>query len=564
MKKIKDYLHIFLLFIAALVLLQMTKIYKIPKIIKHKYTASHQVPTQNEKLLTVYPLTEKKPIVVVITSYNNEKYCEKNLHSVFEQTYDNYRVIYVDDCSTDNTYRKVKELIAKEGQEERVTLIHNDKRQSKFPNIYHAFHSCTDHEIIATLDGDDWLSDPFVLEKINKYYQNPDVWLTFGTAIIHPHYVRRSGRAFNDKTLKKGTMRDEKNFEMSMLRTFYAGLFKQIKLKDFFHNGKFMPTADDPAFMYPMVEMAPMHQLFIPEVTYVINDTNPIREQNTMGQLQAEMLQVIFKRAKYKPLDDSFHPCNAKSTSLSLPVDLVVFSDDNPLFLISALENYQRYLRPLETITVIYKASNEEYKAAYKEISSNFQGVAFINDNELSLEHLMKKLQSSQKGTSPYIAFATDEFLFEDSLNLMSCVESMDRTGAVNFFIGHGNQTTPSGELLGDFIATDIQSLIKIPELRQDSFFCLFRKEDVKETLVNKEFKTKGFMETLLRRTQNNENISLFHEKKKTKFLATPETRFAFNKAARLKKFLQGYRIDPPTVCMHPEGGIRESDFIKI
>jgi len=41
----------------------------------------------------------EKSMVVIIPSYNNESYCEKNLTSVFSQQYENYRVIYIDDCS---------------------------------------------------------------------------------------------------------------------------------------------------------------------------------------------------------------------------------------------------------------------------------------------------------------------------------------------------------------------------------------------------------------------------------------------------------------------------------
>jgi hypothetical protein len=43
-----------------------------------------------------HPIKKDNPIVVLITSYNNEKVCEKNLESVFIQNYDNYRLIYVD------------------------------------------------------------------------------------------------------------------------------------------------------------------------------------------------------------------------------------------------------------------------------------------------------------------------------------------------------------------------------------------------------------------------------------------------------------------------------------
>ena len=39
------------------------------------------------------PIPEK-PFVIVVPSYNNEKYCEQNLLSILGQEYQNFRVIY--------------------------------------------------------------------------------------------------------------------------------------------------------------------------------------------------------------------------------------------------------------------------------------------------------------------------------------------------------------------------------------------------------------------------------------------------------------------------------------
>jgi len=51
------------------------------------------------------------PLVILICSYNNEPWIEKNLDSVFCQQYENFRVIIVDDASTDKTLQKYKEYI---------------------------------------------------------------------------------------------------------------------------------------------------------------------------------------------------------------------------------------------------------------------------------------------------------------------------------------------------------------------------------------------------------------------------------------------------------------------
>ena len=44
-------------------------------------------------------------------SYNNEKWVSTHINSILNQTYDNYEVFYLDDCSTDNTLNEVKKFI---------------------------------------------------------------------------------------------------------------------------------------------------------------------------------------------------------------------------------------------------------------------------------------------------------------------------------------------------------------------------------------------------------------------------------------------------------------------
>lgn len=55
-------------------------------------------------------------MVVVIPSYKNAQWYECNLASVFEQTYKNYSVIYIDDASPDKTGYLVQAYVKKNGQ----------------------------------------------------------------------------------------------------------------------------------------------------------------------------------------------------------------------------------------------------------------------------------------------------------------------------------------------------------------------------------------------------------------------------------------------------------------
>ena len=133
-------------------------------------------------LFSYSPLSNivERRIVIVIASYNNKQWYKRNLDSIFAQEYENYLVIYTDDCSPDGTYELVKSYIKEKGQEHRVILIHNTERRRALANIYTIVHSCKNTDIIAILDGDDWFAHNLVLARVNQEYKDPNVWLTYG------------------------------------------------------------------------------------------------------------------------------------------------------------------------------------------------------------------------------------------------------------------------------------------------------------------------------------------------------------------------------------------------
>ncbi len=240
---------------------------------------------------------EHKPFAIITASYNNATWYKQNLDSVFCQEYDNWRMIYIDDCSCDGTGQAVQEYIKQCKQEYRVTFIQNDKRQRHLANQYAAIHACANREIIVILDGDDWLAHNHVLEYVNNVYQDQNVWLTYGQF-----------REFNNNSIGycrqvQASMIENNNIRQhpwvfGHLRTFYAGLFKLIKEEDLKYNGAFFSMAADVATMIPMAEMAGNRIRFIEDVLYIHNDTNPLCLQKAWP-MQTFLKQVIRNRPKY-------------------------------------------------------------------------------------------------------------------------------------------------------------------------------------------------------------------------------------------------------------------------
>ncbi len=254
-----------------------------------------------------FAVEEHKSFVIVVASYNNEEWAEKNLRSIFEQKYDNYRVIYIDDASKDGTFAKVKQNITKYQQWHRVDLIHNEYNRGAVENIYRAVRSCLDEEIVVLLDGDDWFPHEHVLERLNEAYADPSVWLTYGSYVEYPSYsytVANFSQELPQKVIEKNSVREftKEQWYLSHLRTFYSALFKKIKRTDLLYEGKYFDTAYDLAFMIPMVEMAGIHARFIKEILCIYNRSQNMKEQQMRSKRQQQLSKHILGLPCYSQL----------------------------------------------------------------------------------------------------------------------------------------------------------------------------------------------------------------------------------------------------------------------
>lgn len=239
--------------------------------------------------------------VIVIPSYNNEQWCFQNLASALTQKYKHYRIIYINDASTDETLKCVTEFISEFDTEHKITLINNSKRIGACANFYQAIHTCKPDEIIVVLDGDDWLAHENVLTVLNNAYSDPNVWVTYGQFKEYPSGNTGGARQLPADIIARNAIR-EYDWVTTHLRTYKAFLFHKIKKEDLLYEGEFFPMACDLAIMYPILEMAGTHSKFISEILYIYNRATPINDNKTNVRLQLHLDCVIHQMAKYQPL----------------------------------------------------------------------------------------------------------------------------------------------------------------------------------------------------------------------------------------------------------------------
>ncbi|HRN78499.1 MAG TPA: glycosyltransferase family 2 protein [Candidatus Dependentiae bacterium] len=248
-------------------------------------------------------LGEQRRMVIVTPSYNNATWYRRNIDSIFKQKYDNYILVYIDDCSTDGTADFVKQLVEEYNQAERVYLVRNEYRRGALANIYYAIYTfCNDDDIVVLLDGDDWFKRDSVLITINEAYKNPHVWLTYGQMQEYPSRYVGYCKPLDQEIVQQAGYR-QAPWCTSHLRTFYAWLFKQIKYDDFLDsNGDFLPMAWDMALMFPMLEMVDGKYKFIEDVLYVYNMYNNLNDNKVDPELQRDCEQYIRNKQPYKRL----------------------------------------------------------------------------------------------------------------------------------------------------------------------------------------------------------------------------------------------------------------------
>ena len=239
-----------------------------------------------------------KKFKIIVPSYNNSKWYERNLASVLSQNYSEYSIIYTDDCSPDGTGKLVQDYVEKHSLEDKIKVVKNTDRKGAMHNIYDMVHSCEDDEIVVTVDGDDWLANCDVLTKLNEVYSSGEVYMTYGSYQGSDGHIGCC-RPY-EKAIIDGSRFRRAQWRASHLRTFSASLFKKIKKEDFYDpEGKWLDMAWDLAIMLPILEMSGNRHRFIPDILYVYNVDNPISDFRVNQKRQGMLDGFIRRKPKY-------------------------------------------------------------------------------------------------------------------------------------------------------------------------------------------------------------------------------------------------------------------------
>jgi len=173
------------------------------------------------------------PLVSIITpSYNASKFIEETLESILKQTYSNWELIIIDDCSTDNSIEILQPYIE---QDSRIKVLLNETNLGAASSRNRGL-DIANGDYIAFLDSDDlWL--PQKLSKQIAFMQQENVLLSYTSY----YAMNETGRTIGLYTIKSKTTYHDllKTSSIGTLTTIYSAkelgkfYFKQIGHEDY-------------------------------------------------------------------------------------------------------------------------------------------------------------------------------------------------------------------------------------------------------------------------------------------------------------------------------------------
>ena len=125
---------------------------------------------------------------IITTVYNLEKLLNRSIDSVLNQDFENFELIVVNDCSTDNSYKVLCEYVKKD---KRIILINNKQNIGLSASRNKALKYASG-EYIVYLDGDDCFFDNTTLTKIDNVIGKEKIDICY----FGVHYVGGSNKTY--------------------------------------------------------------------------------------------------------------------------------------------------------------------------------------------------------------------------------------------------------------------------------------------------------------------------------------------------------------------------------
>ena len=230
-------------------------------------------------------------INVIVPCYNAQKNLQKLYESIDSQNHKNFKIYFIDDISTDNTWGTIEAISL---HDKRCVPIKNLEKKWALKNIVDtcniiANEQLEDDEIITIIDGDDSLINNKCFKLLNSSFNK-------GNKFIYTAHRWDIDNRNISQELPKNINPYHYSWVTSHLRAFSLNLFKQINDDNFKDiHGNYFKRGYDQALSLPLLYNTKKIQ-YIPEVCYQYNINSVSMPDRDDGGAQLNTVKFIRAR----------------------------------------------------------------------------------------------------------------------------------------------------------------------------------------------------------------------------------------------------------------------------
>ena len=306
----------------------------------------------------LFPKETLPAVSVIIPLYNAERYIGDCLDSILAQTFQNFEVIVVDDCSTDSSCAVVESY--KERFDGRLTLTHTEENSGSGGPPRNCGMIFSRGEYISFVDADDMLAKTALEEfmTLAKDFDADVVWTaTFyetddalnGRTVVKTHFIP-------DKPMLETDSLPERIKSMAQVKYKTATATKFVRRNLILEHRIFFPAvrpSEDDIFSLGLLFFA-KKILLVPNMVYIRRRTANSTMRTVRTPLQAMNFWLTPCLKGLKALDEMMSRCE--------------FLIANPQYRYAVLEMFTNlkfhdalYANPNMPPHVIYEAIKQEF-----------------------------------------------------------------------------------------------------------------------------------------------------------------------------------------------------------
>ena len=227
-----------------------------------KYNEAYPVAYKKAKEI-YYKSTPK--VSIIMPCYNSEKYIEKAIQSVLEQTYRNFELIIIDDDSTDKTWEIIEQYAKKDFRVICTRKTENEKGISKSMN---KGIEMARGKYITRMDSDDIIIPEKILRQVQFLDENEE----YGICSVNIAMMDNLGNIYNENVYPEQKVPSEWTFLWTNPVPNAPCMYRTSIIKGNNITFSNLRTAEDYDFLEKLITKTKVYMINLPLYYYRYNE----------------------------------------------------------------------------------------------------------------------------------------------------------------------------------------------------------------------------------------------------------------------------------------------------